>query len=174
MCLYWQSLARIVSWRAPARFISTFLPNVISITFSPDTSNALPTLGRVLFYDRNLSVSSTIACASCHKQSYGFADNQAFSQGFGGRVTTRNSMPVQNLQGGNIMFFDDRNTGGFAPQQGHLFWDGSRIRPRKTCVATDRQSHRNGSCRWRIAHEKTHGKNHIICPSSSTHSDLQR
>ena len=26
------------------------------------------TLGRVLFYDKNLSTNNTIACASCHKQ----------------------------------------------------------------------------------------------------------
>jgi cytochrome c peroxidase len=88
-----------------------------------DTANAITTLGRVLFYDRNLSTNSTIACASCHKQSYGFADNQRFSQGFAGRFTTRNSMPVQNLSAsGGLM------DATFAPDKGqfggHLFWDG--------------------------------------------------
>ncbi|MEI9917303.1 MAG: cytochrome c peroxidase [Bacteroidota bacterium] len=90
-----------------------------------DTSNAIATLGRVLFYDKSLSVNSTIACGSCHKQSYGFADNKAFSTGFGGRVTTRNSMPVQNLagSGGGVIFFDP-GFGQIAQPQGHLFWDG--------------------------------------------------
>jgi len=88
-----------------------------------DSNNSITTLGRVLFYDRNLSVSNTIACASCHKQAYGFADNQQFSQGFGGRFTTRNSMPVQNLNAGGKTDIDP-GFGGFAPQQGHLFWDG--------------------------------------------------
>ena len=31
-------------------------------------TNAGATLGRVLFYDKNLSVNNTIACASCHLQ----------------------------------------------------------------------------------------------------------
>src|SRR5690348_14670867 len=90
-----------------------------------DTNNAISTLGRVLFYDRNLSVNNTVACASCHKQAYGFADNQAFSRGFAGKPTTRNSMPVQNTR--NLMMFE--NT--FVPRpgddtfgSGHLFWDG--------------------------------------------------
>src|SRR4051812_46865167 len=63
-----------------------------------DTSNAISTLGRVLFYDRNLSVNNTIACGSCHKQQFGFADNQPFSRGFAGNFTTRNSIAVQNTQ----------------------------------------------------------------------------
>jgi cytochrome c peroxidase len=93
-----------------------------------DTSNAIATLGRVLFYDRNLSVNNTIACASCHKQQYGFADNQPFSRGFGGNFTTRNSMPVQNLQGSSIIFFQGKglntSSGIGAFDEGHLFWDG--------------------------------------------------
>src|ERR1043165_3521799 len=75
-----------------------------------DSSNAIATLGRVLFYDRNLSVNNTVSCASCHKQQYGFADNQPFSRGFEGRFTTRNSMPVLNLQSSSIIFFEG---GGF-------------------------------------------------------------
>lgn len=89
-----------------------------------DSSNAISTLGRVLFYDRNLSVNNTVACASCHKQAYGFADNQAFSLGFAGKPTTRNSMPVQNTR--NLIMFE---TVDFVARPGdffggHLFWDG--------------------------------------------------
>jgi len=92
-----------------------------------DTSDAKPTLGRVLFYDRQMSLNNTIACASCHQQSMGFADNQKFSRGFEGRFTTRNSMPIQNLSGPNFMTFDlakdfVANPGGFTGQ--HFFWDG--------------------------------------------------
>ncbi|HEX8061178.1 MAG TPA: cytochrome c peroxidase [Cyclobacteriaceae bacterium] len=91
-----------------------------------DSTNAISTLGRVLFYDRNLSLNNTVACASCHKQEFGFADNKQFSPGFGGQVTTRNSMPVQNLQAGNFAMLFDVKIGStfFAPGQGHLFWDG--------------------------------------------------
>ena len=32
-------------------------------------TNAKATLGRVLFYDKNLSIDNTISCGSCHKSS---------------------------------------------------------------------------------------------------------
>jgi cytochrome c peroxidase len=37
-------------------------------------SNAKATIGRVLFYDKNLSINNTISCASCHKQEFAFSD----------------------------------------------------------------------------------------------------
>src|SRR4051812_32429714 len=42
------------------------------------------TLGRVLFYDKIVSINNTIACANCHKQNFSFADNKVFSLGFAG------------------------------------------------------------------------------------------
>jgi cytochrome c peroxidase len=87
--------------------------------------NSWATLGRVLFYDRALSLNNTISCASCHKQTYGFADNVRFSRGFEGRVTTRNSMPTQNLNSG-LMFFDAVGSpkGEDFVGGSHFFWDG--------------------------------------------------
>src|SRR5436190_18246738 len=67
------------------------------------------TLGRVLFYDKNLSMTGTVACGSCHKQSMGFSDNVAFSNGFKQLQTLRNSMPIANV------LFRFNNQG--------LFWD---------------------------------------------------
>jgi cytochrome c peroxidase len=52
------------------------------------------TLGRVLFYDKNLSFNKTIACASCHKQAFSFADPVQLSKGFNGGLTHRNSMSL--------------------------------------------------------------------------------
>ena len=52
------------------------------------------TLGRVLFYDKNLSINNTIACASCHKQASAFSDPMAKSKGFNAGLTGRNSMPL--------------------------------------------------------------------------------
>jgi len=57
------------------------------------------TLGRVLFYDKKLSINESISCASCHKQNFGFADDVAFSEGFEGEMTTRNSLPLGNTIG---------------------------------------------------------------------------
>ncbi|HZY79932.1 MAG TPA: cytochrome c peroxidase [Cyclobacteriaceae bacterium] len=99
-----------------------------------DTTNTLSTLGRVLFYDRQLSINNTISCSSCHKQSAAFADNQRFSRGFEGKLTSRNSMPIQNIDfGGSALFSSlssfkpmvDPITSNSAPFSGqHLFWDG--------------------------------------------------
>src|SRR5215510_5005420 len=56
------------------------------------------TLGRVLFYDKILSINNTIACASCHKQAKGFSDDQTLSKGFAGGFTGRNSMSLINAK----------------------------------------------------------------------------
>ncbi|AUC14787.1 cytochrome-c peroxidase [Tenacibaculum sp. SZ-18] len=66
------------------------------------------TLGRVLFYDKNLSKNSTISCASCHVQANGFSDPNKFSTGFEGGLTGRNSMGLANAR-----FY----------QNGRFFWD---------------------------------------------------
>jgi cytochrome c peroxidase len=58
------------------------------------TSDTRAQLGRVLFYDTNLSQDRTVSCASCHHQSLAFADNQAFSTGVFKRKTARNSMAL--------------------------------------------------------------------------------
>ncbi len=54
------------------------------------------TLGRVLFYDKNLSLNNTISCASCHLQEFGFTDPREKSIGFEGGHTRRNSMNLTN------------------------------------------------------------------------------
>jgi cytochrome c peroxidase len=56
------------------------------------------TLGRVLFYDKNLSINNSIACASCHKQSNAFADGASLSLGFNGGNTGRNSMGLTDAK----------------------------------------------------------------------------
>jgi cytochrome c peroxidase len=92
-----------------------------------ETNNHIPQLGRVLFYDKALSVNSSVSCASCHKQAVGFADQTAFSQGFDNTPTTRNSMPIQNLDGFGFDLFRFGITGDnrFFPGFGQLlFWDG--------------------------------------------------
>ena len=61
-------------------------------------TDAGATLGRVLFYDKKLSSNGTIACASCHKQAYGFADPATVSRGVGGAVTRRNAMGLTNAR----------------------------------------------------------------------------
>jgi cytochrome c peroxidase len=68
------------------------------------------TLGRVLFYDKNLSDNNTVSCASCHKQENSFSDPGIKSDGFMGGMTRRNSMPLINIRfyQDNKMFWDHR------------------------------------------------------------------
>lgn len=84
------------------------------ITASDNTPAANPvsdwgaTLGRVLFYDKSLSLNNTVACASCHKQEFSFSDNAVLSSGFNGQFTGRHSMALVNAR-----FY----------QNGRFFWD---------------------------------------------------
>ncbi|NNC82338.1 MAG: cytochrome-c peroxidase, partial [Flavobacteriales bacterium] len=68
------------------------------------------TLGRVLFYDVNLSQNKSISCASCHQQEHGFSDPAAFSSGFEGGLTGRHSMGLANAAyyGRGRFFWDER------------------------------------------------------------------
>lgn len=74
---------------------------------NPITDNGA-TLGRVLFYDKNLSFNNTISCASCHKQVSAFSDVTAKSNGFNGGLTGRNSMSLVDA-----MYYPN----------GRFFWD---------------------------------------------------
>lgn len=64
------------------------------------------TLGRVLFYDTNLSINNQISCGTCHKQSLSFADEFDKSLGFEESLTTRNSPAVLNMRFSNKFFWD--------------------------------------------------------------------
>lgn len=60
--------------------------------------NRTATLGRVLFYDTNLSVDNSLSCASCHKQAFAFSDTAVASKGVLGGVTVRHSMRLINAR----------------------------------------------------------------------------
>jgi cytochrome c peroxidase len=68
------------------------------------------TLGRVLFYDKNLSQNKTVSCGSCHRPDLSFSDSAVKSKGFAGGLTTRHSMPLLNVRfyRNGRMFWDER------------------------------------------------------------------
>jgi cytochrome c peroxidase len=70
----------------------------------------IATLGRVLFYDKNLSVNNTMACASCHQQAFAFSDPLITSLGLNGENTGRHSMRLINSRFANEVkfFWDER------------------------------------------------------------------
>lgn len=84
------------------------LPNRDNTPQTNPITNAGATLGRVLFYDKRLSVNNTVSCASCHLQANGFADPAALSTGFAGGQTSRHGMAL-----GNAKYY----------QRGRFFWD---------------------------------------------------
>lgn len=84
------------------------------------------TLGRVLFYDKNLSINNTISCASCHKQNFAFGDTAVVSEGVEGGLTIRHSMRLINTRFANEakFFWNERAANLMAqtsiPIQDHL------------------------------------------------------
>ena len=86
---------------------NNLFPKMIIPADNPLTTEGVE-LGRFLFYDKLLSASGTMACASCHLPEGGFTDNLATSKGIDGIAGKRSSMSLANI--GFV------NTG--------LFWDG--------------------------------------------------
>ncbi|WP_052752908.1 cytochrome-c peroxidase [Kordia zhangzhouensis] len=87
--------------------------NSINNHNEPTTNQATDTgaiLGRILFFDKQLSINNAVSCASCHQQGIAFTDNERFSTGFDGvNSTSAHSMRLVNArfyQG--ISFFWDK------------------------------------------------------------------
>ena len=91
-------------------------PGQNAATDNDNTSSTNPTtdmgatLGRVLFYDKNLSANRSISCASCHQQENGFSDNKVLSIGFEDGTTRRHSMSLINARwyARGRFFWDER------------------------------------------------------------------
>lgn len=62
------------------------------------TTDAGAALGRVLFHDKRLSITNTVACATCHVQGHGFTTPQRFPVGALGIELKRNSMALGNVR----------------------------------------------------------------------------
>ncbi|MCS6930179.1 MAG: c-type cytochrome [Saprospiraceae bacterium] len=76
-------------------------------------------LGRVLFYDKNLSKDKKVSCASCHRQEIAFSDDKPVSRGVFDRVGTRNSIALGSV----LNFSAYYGTDLFGPSGIPFFWD---------------------------------------------------
>lgn len=88
------------------------IPNYITKDNTPQNNPITDegaTLGRVLFYDDNLSATNTVSCASCHVQEHAFGDLAQRSQGINGQ-TPRHSMRLINTRFSmeSKFFWDER------------------------------------------------------------------
>ena len=101
-----------VDFNALPNYANQDIPNYITKDNTP-ASNPITdqgaTLGRILFYDTNLSSDNTVACASCHVQNEAFGDANTASTGINGS-TARHSMRLVNnrFANGNAFFWDKR------------------------------------------------------------------
>lgn len=95
-------------------------PPFVNRKFSITVDKDQVTLGRVLFYDKNLSADGTVSCASCHQQHLAFADSSVFSQGINGHLTERNSFAL-----GSFLSFSGyyANTADSTRPLPRFFWD---------------------------------------------------
>lgn len=90
----------VIDLSEPFEYAEQPVPNYINrdnIPASNPITNEGATLGRVLFYDKNLSVDKTVACASCHQQQHAFSDPDTVSIGVNG-FTGRHSMRLINAR----------------------------------------------------------------------------
>jgi cytochrome c peroxidase len=94
-----------------ANYANQTVPFYITKRNGTVASNAKATLGRVLFYDKNLSSNNTVSCASCHQQSSAFGDPNLTSTGVNG-TTGRHSMRLINtaFSAETRFFWDERAT----------------------------------------------------------------
>ncbi len=79
-------------------------------TAGNNITNAKATLGRVLFYDKQLSINNTVSCGSCHLQKFAFGDTALASLGVENGRTGRHSMRLINARFSNEakFFWDER------------------------------------------------------------------
>lgn len=70
--------------------------------------NNKATLGRVLFYETQLSINNRMSCGSCHIQPLSFADGKKASEGFHNLLTPRNTPALLNAGTQKGFFWDLR------------------------------------------------------------------
>lgn len=71
-------------------------------------SDAKIELGKMLFFDKRLSLDKSMSCATCHDPAKGYSDGLARSIGFGGKELGRHSPTVINIAYNGAQFWDGR------------------------------------------------------------------
>ena len=114
--LYFFLVSGTINVAALFNYANQPIPNYVANLNNRDNTpnnNAITdagaTLGRVLFYDKNLSINNTISCASCHQQAAAFGDLATVSTGVDG-TTERHSMRLAHARFAeeDRFFWDER------------------------------------------------------------------
>jgi len=82
--------------------------------------NNKATLGRVLFYDTDLSSDKTVSCGTCHKQELAFSDDVSFSDGVLDNQSLRNTMSLGSVLSFQVYYQSVSNPSGIP-----FLWDNS-------------------------------------------------
>jgi cytochrome c peroxidase len=99
-----------INLEVTAAYQNTEVPSYIRFALSGNAiDDKKAVLGRILFYDKQLSVDNSISCANCHQQENAFSDTDLASVGING-VTSRHSMRLVNtgFKTGTTFFWDER------------------------------------------------------------------
>ncbi len=67
-------------------------------------------LGKALFFERQLSQSQQMSCATCHNPTQGFSDGRPRSIADRGHIVPRNASGLSNLAWHRVLFWDGRET----------------------------------------------------------------
>jgi len=65
-------------------------------------------LGKILFFDKRLSKTQNVSCATCHNPNKGWSDGKPIAIGVNGKHGTRNSPTIINTGFQNRQFWDGR------------------------------------------------------------------
>ena len=78
-------------WNLPTGFPRPYIPTDNSM------NAAKVELGRLLFYDKRISVNGRESCGSCHRQELAFTDGRAQAEGTTGQIHPRSAMSLVNV-----------------------------------------------------------------------------
>jgi cytochrome c peroxidase len=96
----------------------------------PQSDPTMVALGKMIFFDKTLSVNQRQSCATCHDPAAGFADPNHLSVSQGAipaRVGNRNAQSIAYAMFSPELYFDNTNLTPAIPEgqyKGGLFWDG--------------------------------------------------
>ena len=96
----------ILSRTRPAEaVVKPFAPSQLKVT------NEQIALGKALFFDRRLSASNALSCASCHQPDKAFTDGLPISIGYPGTALFRNTPTLLNVAHVKSAYWDGRMSG---------------------------------------------------------------
>ena len=113
LCLFSVVIAGDIDLNNLFNYSNQSIPDYITKdnTDGNQIDDATATLGRVLFYDKALSIDNTVSCASCHDPKKGWSNGEPNAAGVDGQRGGRNSPTVINTAYQRFQFWDGRAGG---------------------------------------------------------------